>query len=329
MYEYVDMHCDTLLNGVMNRSNDLYEMPGSMIDFQRMKAGHTLCQFFAVFFPPKELHEGQHTGLGLTDEELFRQASGLLNSSLNKHEDIIMPAHNYKEIMTNKSNGKMSAVLTVEDGRMVDGKMEMLDMFYSQGVRAIALTWNFSNCFGYPNSSDPEIMNKGLTKFGKEAVQYMNDLGILVDVSHLSDGGFWDVVKYTKKPFVATHSDARAVSSNQRNMTDDMIKALAEKGGVTGINFCIPFLNDTYPPHSGTSRIEDMVRMIKHISNVGGEDIVGIGTDLDGIGGDLEIGSPDKMYLLFDALEKEGFTERQIEKIASGNVLRVIKESMK
>lgn len=106
----------------------------------------------------------------------------------------------------------MSAVLTMEDGRMVNGEMEKLEYLYEEGVRAISLTWNGANCFGFPNSREKEIMEAGLTSFGKEALERMNELGILIDVSHLSDGGFYDVARISKKPFAATHSNCRALT---------------------------------------------------------------------------------------------------------------------
>ena len=205
--------------------------------------------------------------------------------------------------------------------------MNKIKEVYDKGVRAISLTWNYENCFGWPNSLDKEIMNKGLKEFGIEAIQYMNDLGIIIDVSHLSDGGFYDVAKYTKKPFVATHSNARMASPHQRNLTDDMIKVLAEKGGVTGLNFAPQFMDlDVNATHTPVSNI---IRNAKHIVNVGGIDVLGLGTDFDGIGGTQEIADSSMLPQLWDAFAKAGFHESEIEKIAYGNVMRVIKESMK
>ena len=170
-------------------------------------------------------------------------------------------------------------------------------------------------------------MNKGLKDFGIDAIAKMNDLGIIIDVSHLSDGGFYDVAKYTKKPFVATHSNARNASPHQRNLTDDMIKVLAEKGGVTWLNFAPQFIdldvNDTHTP------VSNIIRNAKHIVNVGGIDVLGLGTDFDGIGGTQEISDSSMLPQLWDAFAKAGFHESEIEKIAYGNVMRVIKESMK
>lgn len=320
MRQYADMHCDTLLYGIRKGLTDIYDMPEAMLDLKRLAQSKVLCQFLAVFFPPRER-------LQLEDETLFAKARKLLKDSMAAHKDLIRPAGCWEDVMRNRRAGMVSGVLTVEDGRMVGGSLQRLEQLHREGVRAIALTWNYANCFGYPNSPDPETMAKGLTPFGKEAVEAMNELGILVDVSHLSDGGFYDVAAVTKKPFAATHSDCRALAGHSRNLTDDMIRLLAEKGGVAGINFAPAFLDDT--PGNQDSRIADMIRHIRHFIDVGGEDCVGIGTDFDGIGGRLEVGEPAGLEMLFDGLEKAGVTPRQIDKLASENVLRVMKDAMK
>ena len=162
---------------------------------------------------------------------------------------------------------------------------------------------------------------------GKEAIEYMNEIGMLIDVSHLSDGGFYDVAKISKKPFVASHSNARALTPHPRNLTDEMLKILGENGGVTGINFSPKFLNDTLT--SKDSKIVSMAKHLNHIRNIGGEDILAVGTDLDGVSGNLEIDSVDKMPMLFDALKKDGWSDDLLEKFAYKNALRVIKDTLK
>lgn len=323
MYSYVDLHCDTLLRTLREDSSLLYENDG-MQSLKLMQEAKQMCQFFAIFFPARR--EDRVTPMP-PDDEFFRILRDNLHKEVGKYGDFIAIAHNYDEIMSNWSKGLSSAVLTVEDGRLVNGSMEKLCFLYEQGVRAIALTWNFANCFGYPNSKDAEIMSKGLTDFGKGAIEEMNRLGILVDVSHLSDGGFYDVAKLSKRPFIASHSNCRALTPHQRNLTDEMIKILAEHGGVSGINFCPAFISADI--ESKKSRVEDLVAHVLHFIKVGGEDCVGIGTDFDGIEGELEIAHPTQMSLLFDALEKKGVTPRQLDKLASGNVLRVIRDVMK
>ena len=322
MYSYVDMHCDTLLQTLHGGSGLLYENEG-MQSLKLMKEAKQMCQFFAIFFPPR--HEERTPPLP-RDDEFFRILCENFYKEIDKHQDIIAVAHNYDEIMGNWKKGLSSAVLTVEDGRIVDGKMENVRCLYEQGVRAIALTWNYSNCFGYPNSKDIDIMEKGLTKFGKEALAEMNRLGILIDVSHLSDGGFYDVASLSNKPFVASHSNCRELTQHPRNLTDDMIKILAEHGGVAGLNFYSDFVNSR---KDGITSIEDLVAHVLHFIKVGGEDCIGIGTDFDGIDNVPEIAHPTQMSLLFDALEKKGVTPRQLDKLANKNVLRVIKEAMR
>ena len=155
----------------------------------------------------------------------------------------------------------------------------------------------------------------------------MNELGVAVDVSHLSDGGFWDVVKLSKRPFVASHSNCRALSPHSRNMTDEMICALAEKGGVMGLNFAGPFLNADGKGREST--LERMILHLKHMIKVGGIEIAAIGTDFDGTDGIFDIPDCSKMQLLFETMEKHGFTGEQIEKIAYKNVKRVMRDMIK
>ncbi|MBQ8604665.1 MAG: dipeptidase [Oscillospiraceae bacterium] len=322
--KFIDMHCDTLMPFVRGTDYNIYSND-KQVDFLKMKKGDAMAQFFAVFFPKMEMLAKQ--GIEMNDDLYFKLLTEGFYRDVEKHNDIIAFAGNAADIEKNEKDGKMSAILTIEDGRFINGDMDKIKMVYDRGVRAISLTWNFENCFGWPNSKDKEIMGKGLKDFGIEAIQYMNDLGIIVDVSHLSDGGFYDVAKYSKKPFVATHSNARAVSPHQRNLTDDMIRLLGEKGGVTGLNFCPEFMDaDITAKHTPISNI---VKNAKHIVNVGGIDCLGLGTDFDGIGGTQEIADSSMIPLLWDALKKEGFHESEIEKISHGNVLRVIRESMK
>lgn len=321
----IDMHCDTLMLGVIQHKTDIMEMPGS-VDFKRMKEGGVMAQFFASFLVPEGMWSYVHMD-PMSDEDYIAACKKILDDSIAAHSDIVAHAYNGADIRKNFADGKLSAVFTIEDGRAVQGKMENIKKFYDMGVRAMTLTWNFENCFGAPNSKDPVIMNKGLTDFGKEAIVYMQELGMLVDVSHLSDGGFYDVANICKKPFVATHSNARALCPHQRNLKDDMIRLLGNAGGVTGLNFGPEFLNEDITCKDSTAKL--MAKHARHIANLGGVECVGVGSDFDGIEGNLEISSPAKMELLADALKAEGFTAAEVDKIANGNVLRVMDEATK
>ena len=150
---------------------------------------------------------------------------------------------------------------------------------------------------------------------------------MLVDVSHLSDGGFYDVASLCKKPFIASHSNARALSPHPRNLTDDMLRVLGEKGGVTGINFFGAFLNEDVTDYRST--VDQMVRHARYIVNKAGLESLGFGSDFDGISGEQELTGCQKMPLLLDGLKKAGFHENEIEQITHKNLLRVMKEAVR
>lgn len=324
MLPFIDMHCDTL--GVCLRGErDIFALPGAMLDIRRMAAAGQAAQFFAVFFRPEgeTLPDG---GAMPGDLEFFEMHRSLLLRSAAAHGDCFAMARSAEDIERNMAAGKVSALLTLEDGRAVEGRLEQLRWFYERDVRVITLTWNGENCFGSPHSADAKVMGRGLTPFGAEAVEYMNELGMLVDVSHLSDGGFWDVSRISRKPFAATHSNCRALAPHTRNLTDEMIRALAQSGGVAGLNFFPPFLSAD--PGQTRSRVEDMCRHVLHMLRGGGEDCVALGSDFDGIHGELEIGSPEAVPGLFEALRRAGLSPRQLEKFAYGNVLRVLRDAL-
>lgn len=323
--KYIDLHCDTLMPFAMDEKFNLFENR-SMIDLQKLQKGDCMAQFFAMFMVNPEDWKKETQTEPLDDWEYIRRLKNGFDQMLQEHGDRIAFAGNAKDLDRNRKAGKISAFLTIEDGRPINGSLENLRSVYDMGVRLISLTWNYENSIGYPNSRNPQAMSLGLKPFGKEAVEYMNELGILVDVSHLSDGGFYDVAKLAKKPFVASHSNCRAVCPHPRNLTDEMIRILAEKGGVAGLNFCPAFLE---PLEEGAvSRVDDMVAHIRHLENKGGIECVAIGTDFDGIGGPMEISDASMMPLLFERLKKEGYTEEQIEKIAWKNAERVIREAL-
>ena len=317
---YIDMHCDTLMMAWLKGKTEIYDQSEMMVDIKRLKQGGCKAQCFAIFMPSPGMKER----LGKTDldDDVYIEHLALtLRNTLELHPETVARAVSLADIQKNAEAGKVSAVLTMEDGRSVDGRMDKLERYYDMGVRILGLTWNQANCFGAPNSRDAAVMQQGLTGFGKDAIVRMNEMGMGIDVSHLSDGGFWDVARLTKKPFFATHSNCRSLNPHPRSMTDEMIRALADKGGVMGVNFCPSFLiQDT---DNNVASCEMLTAHLRHMIKVGGEDCAAIGTDFDGMDGELEIGSADRMPQLFVAMERAGFTAREIEKIAFGNVERV------
>ena len=316
----IDMHCDTLgmlqwKPGTRLRENDC------CIDMMKMKKAGSLAQFFACFVNAKK-YQGNDMWEQSYHAALKMIAEG--KKEFAESADLIALATNFDEIMANKAAGKMSAILTVEEGGVLNGKMEYLEELYRQGIRLITLTWNWENCIGFPNSPDAELMKKGLRPFGFDVVERMNELGMIIDVSHLSDGGFWDVLEHSKKPIVASHSNARALCGHRRNLADDMIRAMAEKGGVAGVNFYPNFVHD-----SANITAENLADHVEYMYNLGGEDFVAMGTDFDGydegVSTITNIGQMDEVY---DAIKRRGFSDRQMDKIWSGNILRAIRETL-
>lgn len=328
----VDMHCDTI-GEIHDRRREGEEIclrkSRLHIDLEKMQAGDYGLQNFAVFV---------HLGREKKPFEYAMETIDTFYQEMEANRDVIGVVKSWADIEKNWSEGKMSALLTLEEGGACQGNPAYLRDFYRLGVRMMTLTWNFPNELAWPNNiadksrsplGEPDAEH-GLTAAGIEFVREMERLGMIVDVSHLGDAGFWDVVKYTKRPFVASHSNCRAlVPCCPRDLTDEMLKALAERGGVSGINFCIDFLRDPGEWKDGEQKmslVSDMVRHIKHMKNVGGIGCIGLGSDFDGIEGELEMGSAAGMQMLADEMKKQGFSASEIEAVFYKNVLRVYKE---
>lgn len=323
---YIDMHCDSLMKTATSFDLDqtIYENSLAQVDIKRLKQGQCMLQFFAIFLlDDSYLHYVD--GDPMDDDDYIMLLSTHLKEIIEPHSDEIGLVLSYTDLVENNTKNKLSALLTIEDGRSINHDLDKLDHYFQLGVRLIGLTWNYPNCLGFPNSHRKEWMKQGLTPFGKSCIEKMNDLGMLIDVSHLSDGGFYDVARLTKQPFVASHSNARKLTNHPRNLTDDMIRVLADQGGVIGLNFAPQFLHDQGHPHS---KIEDMVNHLNHMKDVGGEDVVAIGSDFDGVEGIFEIDSPTDMKRLFEALDRAGWSMDQIEKLAYKNISAVLKEVM-
>lgn len=330
-----DMHCDTIgeiyENRLLGKKYKLKEN-NLHVDINKLVKGDYLLQNFAMFIDIKKYKNPYKT---------LQEMIQVYYEELEKNRDIIKHVYSYEDISMCSKENKIGALLTIEDAGALEGSLTNLETVYKQGVRLITLTWNHINGVGFPNfkvksdsngniTEKPDFMTPntefGLTTFGVELLREMERLGIIVDVSHLSDAGFYDVLKYSKKPFVASHSNSRSVTNVVRNLTDDMIKNLANKGGVTGINFCSSFVMPT--PHTGSTftYIDDLVKHIKHIKNVGGIDVIALGTDFDGIQGTLEIKDASQIQLLAEALLNNGFTYGEVEKIFYKNIMNLYKE---
>ena len=326
----IDMHCDT----IMALTNNPAELRSSenMIDLEKLQKGNYLLQCFAMFVPYVSRDGGEYSPF-----EKCHKMIDLYYQELEKNTDLIKPAFTYKDIENNIKEGKMTALLTIEEGGVCLGNIEFLRNFYRLGVRMMTLTWNFKNEIATPNIDyfkfKPDMKKEdfikpntvdGLTEFGIQVVKEMNRLGMVIDCSHLGDKGFYDVIEYSTKPIVCSHSCVRSLCDFPRNMTDDMLLKLKENGGVVGINYCHDFIKSD--PSLAT--IKDVCRHITYVKDLIGIDHVGFGSDFDGISNkDIELKDASMMPLVLEELRNQGYSEEDIDKICYKNVLRVFKEN--
>lgn len=301
-----DLHCDTIFECETGKK-ELYKND-LQVDLQKMKKGEAFAQCFAIFLDQKSCEE-----MHVSPYERYRQLYGYLLKELAKNSSLISQARNGKEILENEVEGKISAIVTVEGGEVLEGNLGRLDDLYQDGVRLLTLTWNYENEIGYPHE-----VGGGLKNFGFETVLRMNELGMVVDVSHLSDEGFWDVIRTTNKPIVASHSCARSICDNSRNLTDEMMRAIGEQGGVIGLNYFCEFLNKI----ERNSTCEMVMEHAKQIVRCAGIESLALGSDFDGIEGSLEWKDYAGIQMVIDYLHRE-FTYDQLEKICFKNAMRI------
>ncbi len=316
---YIDLHCDTLTE---LRSSESLRMNERSVNLSELKEAQVLVQCCSMFVPT-----GYMDGRESIEAECNR-IYDTYKKELKDNEECLRKILSYEDIEACMADGKTGIMLTIEDAGVLFGSMDNLIDMYDKGVRLVTLTWNHENELAYPNSTQYSVMSQRLKVAGHVMVERMMRIGIIVDVSHLSDGGFYDVVDISRrlgKPFVASHSNARTITNHPRNLADDMIRYLADCGGVMGLNLAPHFLNNTQAPN-GYSRVEDMVEHVLHIRNVGGSDILSIGSDFDGIEGKLEIGRPTEFVKLWDALKAKGIPESELDKMWQLNALRVFKD---
>ncbi|MFA9397278.1 MAG: dipeptidase [Clostridiaceae bacterium] len=306
--KYIDMHCDTA-SKLLDENKFLLDNDFS-IDINKLIKGHSMAQFFAFFIDMKNTENPFDRILKMKD---------VLFEEISKNKDRLSLATDYNSLIKNQDKNKISCFLTLEEGGAINGDINNLDILYDLGLRLITLTWNYENQIGYPHNIE-YYKDKGLKPFGKDLIEIMNHYKMIIDVSHLSDKGFYDVAKLSKFPFVASHSNSRFIQNHSRNLSDEMIKTLANSGGVMGLNFCSSFLGN-----NPVSTIDDMKNHLMHIRNKGGIDVICLGTDFDGIENQVEIKDASEMDKLYLAL-KGTFNEDEIEKIFYKNAIRLIKD---
>jgi membrane dipeptidase len=316
--KFIDFHCDTATL-ILEKKKEL-KKNNLKIDIKKLQEGESLAQVFAMYIDADSVENSYDYCVKMLD---------VFKNELEKNKESISLCRTYDDLVKAKKEKKIAAFLSIEEGDALDGSLDKLRFFKEQGICAITLTWNYENALGYPNF-EWRHQHKGLKPKGIEVLEEMNHLNMLIDVSHLSDAGFEDVLKHSKSPFIATHSNARVMTNHPRNLSNEMLKKLANAGGLTGINFFNNFLvNGVLKDKMEIAKIEDMVRHIKHIRDVAGVDVIGLGSDFDGIPNEVEIKDASEMSKLSDILLKNDFTSDEVEKMFFKNGLRIIKEVLK
>jgi len=290
------------------------------IDIPRIREGGVDCLLFAMYVSP------------LYTARLRRliQMLDAFTMEVERNPDQIAVATSHREITKTVKDGKIAAVITVEGGEPLEGSIEALRTIYRLGVRSLTLTHFPRNELGDGSGADS---GSHLTEFGREVVQEMNRLGMLVDISHLNEKGFWDVIEQSSDPVVATHSNCKALCSHHRNLTDDQIKALAEKGGVMNLSFCAGFIKEGIgfgdPEALKKVTIEDWLDHLDYAVELVGTSHVGIGSDLDGGCGFPGLDDVTRFPSLTEGMVSRGYSDDDIKKILGTNDLRVFKKVLK
>jgi membrane dipeptidase len=348
----IDSHIDTVQRVLVMGEDLSKRWDVGHVDIPRLREGGIHAPFFAlwvpVYFPGAE---AVRRTLDLRDA---------MQSLFEAHKDQIEMATTAADIKRIVKANKIAAFLSIEGGHTINDDLRVLRMYYQLGIRAMTLTHSRNN--NWADSATDKPQHNGLTDFGKEVVREMNRLGMLVDISHVADKTFYDTLAVTTKPVIASHSSMRALSDVPRNVTDEMLWALAKNGGVLGITFGEGFINPkdadalraaieietTAPPMTGrtlddyaaedvrnlfgtrvkvAATVEDVADHIDHAVKIAGIDHVGIGSDFDGVSGPPNgLDDVSKMPALIEVLLERNYSERDLKKILGENYLRVIRE---
>ncbi|MFT7686259.1 MAG: membrane dipeptidase [Candidatus Azotimanducaceae bacterium] len=356
-YIIVDTHIDVPWRLKKNMEDVGFATEKGQFDYPRAQEGGLNVPFMSIYIPASVDEEGGATALA---DDLI----DLVENIVTDHPEKFALAVSTASVEKNFKDGKISLALGMENGGPIAGDFKNLKHFYDRGIRYITLTHSKSNHIS-DSSYDDNKRWDGLSEFGEQLIPEMNRLGVMVDISHVSDAAFYDVLSISKVPVIASHSSARHfVPGFERNMDDEMLKALANNGGVMQLNIGSTFISNKSRESSNLTRemgkkyleenkldpdsetgkaalekiklqypfsyanMDDVLDHVDHVVKVTGIDHIGIGSDFDGVGDSLPVGFKDVSdYPAFiDGLLSRGYTEAQIEKILSGNLMRVWQE---
>lgn len=296
-----DLHCDTLDRLALHGSTEFeaFAPQDESVPHARMSSladndahislerlsPYAWCQCFAVFVPD-EMH-------GAEAWRFFEYVRAYFEEQMTAHAGRIAHVRDAREVESVLDAGKTAAFLTIEGGSFIEGSLEHIEDIAQAGVKMIALTWNGENAIGSGSDTD-----HGLSALGKRAVRALEENRIVVDVSHLNDRGFADICDIVTRPFAASHSNARAVCKHSRNLTDAQIRAIADSGGIIGLNYCTDFLSAKHADPT----YDDVLRHADRILEQGGEEVLALGSDYDGCDVPSWLLSSDKVKNLYDLI---------------------------
>ncbi|MFG6149580.1 dipeptidase [Halobacillus sp. B23F22_1] len=346
-----DGHNDTLLNLYMNYDASaeqfFQEINGGHIDYSRAQKAGLRGGFFAIFPPP-------YAGLSVPDPEDYLMEEGYdvplpeevdaeackrvtdhmidllyrMESSSNHNFKVVT---NFDRLRETFAHNQLAAVLHFEGAEAINPDLSNLENYYQKGLRSLGLVWSRPNAFAqgvpyrYPSTGD---IGPGLTKAGKSLVKKCNQLGIMLDTSHLNEKGFWDVVSVSDAPIVATHSNSYSLCPISRNLTDEQLNAIRASQGVVGVTYSVNMLRSDGKMNRDTS-LQEIVRHIRYIVDLIGVEHVALGSDFDGTTLPNELKDVTGVPKVVDLLRKEGFTLEEVHKIASQNWMSVLKKTWK
>ena len=303
-----DGHCDTILRCYLE-GGGLRRQAGHL-DLERRRGKGRWAQFFATFGSPEDMP-------GRSLWEVFLEEYALFRSEMDANADLVAFCRTGEEARAAFAAGKTAAFLSAEGAELLDCDPDKLRLAHRMGVRIVNITWNHPNALSGTNAEEPD---RGLSEQGRAFVKTMGELGMLVDVSHLSDPGFWDVMEVTDRPVVATHSNARAIFPHPRNLTDEQFTAIINTNGVAGLNMYAGFLGED-------PDFDTVVSHLEHFLALGGENNVSMGGDWDGITQMPQgMSGIQDMEKLYEHLLRRNYSESLLEKVFYSNLMRVVNE---
>lgn len=308
---FFDLHCDTLYRA-LNENKNLYE---NDLHISLKKARKYDCYLgcFAVWIPDEFRGENAIKLFNCAKDKLFFE-----HARNSEKFSICRCAEDMEDV--NQTEKDTGIILTVEGGAVLAGDIENVEYLRKSGVRVMTLTWN-GRCEVGDGVGVADA--KGISDFGKKTVKKMEEVGIVVDVSHASERLFYDVCEIAEKPFIATHSNSKKVCPHRRNLTDEQFEIIAERGGIVGINFCKDFLSDGH-----SACLDDIIKHAEHFLEIGGENTITLGSDFDGCDVPDEIAGIEYVENLYEYFLKKNYNQNLVDKIFFDNAYNFMVDNL-